>query len=79
MYFFGTVTISNQVGATSLLNPDSVTTSSSNFSGLVSKVTDGETLDIMTSDGEKITIRLALIDAQETKESGYDEGRDFLA
>lgn len=62
-----------------MLNPDSVTTSSSNFSGLVSKVTDGETLDIMTSDGEKIIIRLALIDEPETKESGYDEARDFLA
>ena len=78
LVFFGTITFSNQVVATSFLNSDSVTTSPSNFSGLVTKVTDGDTLDITTSDGETITIRLALIDAPETKESGYKEARTFL-
>ena len=78
LVFFGTITFSNQVVATSFLTSDSVTTSPSNFSGLVTKVTDGDTLDITNSDGETITIRLALIDAPETKESGYKEARTFL-
>jgi len=77
--FLGTIfAFSNQVGATSLSDSDTVTTSSSNFSGSVTKVTDGDTLYIKTSDGETITIRLALIDAPETKESGYNEAKAFL-
>ncbi len=79
LVFLGSIfAFSNQVGATSLLDSDTVTTSSSNFSGSVTKVTDGDTLDIKTSDGETITIRLALIDAPETKESGYNEAKAFL-
>ena len=71
----GIITFSNQVWAT--LNSDLVTTSS-NFSGTVTKVTDGDTLDVTTSEGETITVRLALIDAPETNESGFDEARNFM-
>ena len=76
LVFLGTITFSNQVWATSL-NSDSVTTSSSNFSGTVTKVIDGDTLDVTTAKGETITVRLALIDAPEKDESGFDEARNF--
>lgn len=72
----GTITFSNQAWATSL-NSDIVTTSS-NFSGTVTKVTDGDTLDIKTAGGETITVRLALIDAPERDEAGFDEARNFM-
>jgi len=77
LIFLGTITFSNQVWATSL-NSDLVTTSSSNFSGTVTKVIDGDTLDVTTAEGETITVRLALIDAPETNESGFDEARNFM-
>ena len=77
LIFLGTITFSNQVWATSL-NSDLVTTSSSNFSGTVTKVIDGDTLDVTTAEGETITVRLALIDAPETDESGFDEARNFM-
>jgi micrococcal nuclease len=77
LVFLGTITFSNQVWATSL-NSDSVTTSSSNFSGAVTKVIDGDTLDVTTTDGDTITVRLALIDAPEKDESGFDEARNFM-
>ena len=32
----------------------------------------------MTAEGETITVRLALIDAPETDESGFDEARNFM-
>ena len=75
LIFLGIITFSNQVWAT--LNSDLVTTSS-NFSGTVTKVTDGDTLDVTTSEGETITARLALIDAPETDEPGFDEARNFI-
>ena len=73
----GTITFSNQVWATSP-NSDLVTTSSSNFSGTVTKVIDGDTLDVTTTEGETIIVRLALIDAPETDESGFDEAKNFM-
>ncbi len=73
----GTFTFSNQVWATTS-NPDSVATSSVNFSGAVTKVIDGDTLDVMTPEGETITIRLALIDAPEGDESGFSEAKNFI-
>ena len=76
LVFLGTIIFSNQVWATSL-NSDSVTTTSSSFVGTVTKVIDGDTLDVKTADGETITIRLALIDAPEKEESGFDEARNF--
>ena len=77
LVFLGTITFSNQVWATSP-NSDLVTTSSSNFSGTVTKVIDGDTLDVTTTEGEIITVRLALIDAPETDESGFDEAKNFM-
>ena len=76
LVFLGTTIFSNQVWATSL-KPDLVTTSS-NFSGTVTKVIDGDTLDVTTIEGETITVRLALIDAPETDESGFDEAKNFM-
>jgi micrococcal nuclease len=77
LVFLGTITFLNQVWATTS-NSDLVATTSSNFSGIVTKVIDGDTLDVKTVDGGTITIRLALIDAPETKESGFDEARNFI-
>ena len=76
LVFLGAITFSNQVWATSL-NSGLVTTSS-NFSGIVTKVIDGDTLDVMTPERETITVRLALIDAPETNEPGFDEARNFM-
>jgi micrococcal nuclease len=77
LVFLGTITFSNQVWAISP-NSDLVTTSSSNFSGTVTKVIDGDTLDVTTTEEEIITVRLALIDAPETDESGFDEAKNFM-
>ncbi len=73
----GTVNFSNPVWATPA-NSDSVITSSINFSGAVTKVIDGDTLDVVTREGNTITIRLALIDAPERDESGFNEAKNFI-
>jgi len=72
----GAITFSNQVWATSL--DSGLVTTSSNFSGIVTKVIDGDTLDVMTAERDTITVRLALIDAPETNEPGFDEARNFM-
>ena len=77
LIFLGTITFSNQVWATSLVS-GSVTATSSNFSGTVTRVIDGDTLDLTTIEGETITIRLAVIDAPETGESGFDRAKNFM-
>jgi len=77
LIFLGTITFSNQVWATSLVS-GSVTATSSNFGGTVTRVIDGDTLDLTTIEGETITIRLALIDAPETGESGFDRAKNFM-
>ena len=74
----GTVNLSNQVWAT-FTNSDSVTTFSINIDGTVTKVIDGDTLDVMTREGDTITIRLALIDAPERNEPGFNEAKNFIA
>jgi len=76
LFILGTFTCSNYIWATTS-TPDSITTASINFSGTVTRVVDGDTLHILTLDGEKITIRLALIDAPERDESGYNEAKKF--
>lgn len=50
-----------------------------NLEGVVTQVIDGDTLDIKTTDGETITIRLVLVDAPETVEEGYEEAKDFVS
>ncbi len=77
LVFLGTITFSNQVWASSL-NSDTVTTTTSNFSGTVSRVIDGDTLDVLTREGDTITIRLALIDAPERNEPGFNEAKNFI-
>jgi micrococcal nuclease len=57
----------------------SITTSSKNFIGTVTKVVDGDTLDVLTPEGETITIRLALIDAPERTELGFNEAKKLTA
>ncbi len=74
----GTFTFSNQVGGTTS-NSDPVTASSINFTGTVTKVIDGDTFDVMTSEGEIITIKLALIDAPERDELRFNEAKNFVA
>ena len=76
LVFLGAITFSNQVWATSL--DSGLVTTSSNFSGIVTKVIDGDTLDVMTAERDTITVRLALIDAPETNEPGFDEARNFM-
>ena len=73
----GTVNFSNQVWAT-FTNSDSVTTFSINIDGIVTKVIDGDTLDVLTREGDTITIRLALIDAPERNEPGFNEAKNFI-
>lgn len=74
----GTFTFSTQAWTTSS-NSDSVVTSSINFGGTVTKVIDGDTLDVLTREGDTITIRLVLIDAPESDEPGFDEAKNFIA
>jgi micrococcal nuclease len=50
-----------------------------NLDGIVTRVVDGDTLDIRTNDGNSITIRLVLVDAPERNELGYDEAKDFVS
>ncbi|VFJ13477.1 thermonuclease family protein [Candidatus Nitrosocosmicus franklandus] len=73
----GTFNFSNPVWPTSA-NSDSVTTSSINFDGIATKVIDGDTLDVSTQEGDVITIRLALIDAPERNEPGFNEAKSFV-
>ncbi len=77
LVFLGTITFSNQVWASSL-NSDTVTTTTSSFSGTVSRVIDGDTLDVLTREGDTITIRLALIDAPERNDPGFNEAKNFI-
>src|SRR5918995_3675324 len=51
----------------------------SDFDGIITKVIDGDTLDIRTNGGNLVTIRLALVDAPETNELGYNEAKDFIS
>ena len=47
--------------------------------GIITNVIDGDTLEIRTNEGAATTIRLALVDAPEINELGYDEARDFVS
>ena len=51
----------------------------SDFDGIITSVIDGDTLDIRTNGGNLVTIRLALVDAPETNELGYNEAKDFIS
>ena len=48
------------------------------FSGVVTKVVDGDTLDVKTKSGKTMPIRLTLVDAPETTEPGYTQAKNFV-
>jgi micrococcal nuclease len=50
-----------------------------NLDGIVTSIIDGDTLGIITDEGDAVTIRLALVDAPETNELGYKEAKDFIS
>jgi micrococcal nuclease len=50
-----------------------------NLDGIITNVIDGDTLEIRTNEGAAISIRLALVDAPEINELGYDEAKDFVS
>jgi micrococcal nuclease len=50
-----------------------------NLDGIVTRVIDGDTLEIRTNEGAVTTIRLALVDAPEINELGFDEARNFVS
>jgi micrococcal nuclease len=49
-----------------------------NNEGIITKVIDGDTLNIRTDSGNTMTIRLVLVDAPELNEAGYAEAREFV-
>ncbi|MGH9927227.1 MAG: thermonuclease family protein [Nitrososphaeraceae archaeon] len=49
-----------------------------NLDGIITTVIDGDTLEIRTNEGAATTIRLALVDAPEINELGYNEAKDFV-
>ena len=50
-----------------------------NFNGVVTKVIDGDTMDVKAKDGKTTAIRLSLADAPETNEPGYTEAKNFVS
>ena len=49
------------------------------FSGIITEITDGDTLDFRILNGSNITIRLSLVDTPERGEPGYEEASEFAA
>ena len=49
------------------------------FSGTITKITDGDTLNFRIMNGPNITIRLSLVDTPEREQSGYEEASNFAA
>ena len=48
------------------------------FSGIITEITDGDTLDFRILNGSNITIRLSLVDTPERGEPGYEEAANFV-
>ena len=48
------------------------------FSGIITEITDGDTLDFRIMNGPNITIRLSLVDTPERGEPGYEEAANFV-
>ncbi|HYO06101.1 MAG TPA: thermonuclease family protein [Phototrophicaceae bacterium] len=48
------------------------------FNGVVTKVIDGDTMDVKAKDGKTTSIRLSLVDAPETNEPGYTQAKNFV-
>ena len=49
----------------------------SSFSGTITKIIDGDTLDFRIMNDQNITIRLSLVDTPERNELGYEEATNF--
>lgn len=49
------------------------------FSGIVTKVIDGDTLNVEKKGGKTMAIRLTLVDAPETNEPGYIQAKNFVS
>ncbi len=49
------------------------------FSGVVTKVIDGDTLNVENKGGKTMAIRLTLVDAPETNEPGYSQAKNFVS
>ena len=49
------------------------------FSGIITEITDGDTLDFRIMNGPNITIRLSLVDTPERGQPGYEEASEFAA
>ena len=60
-------------------NPPEDDLTQSTFSGTITKITDGDTLDFRIMNGPNITIRLSLVDTPEREQPGYEEATDFAA
>jgi len=60
-------------------NPPEVDYDQYRFSGTITKITDGDTLDFRIMNGPNITIRLSLVDTPERGEPGYEEASNFAA
>jgi micrococcal nuclease len=58
---------------------ETTTIPTASFNGVVTKVIDGDTLDIKAKDGKTIAIRLTLVDAPETDEPGYTQAKNFVS
>jgi|TARA_B100000959_G_scaffold172870_1_gene180976 micrococcal nuclease len=60
-------------------NPPEDGSTQSSFSGTITKITDGDTLDFRIMNGPNITIRLSLVDTPELEQPGYEEASNFAA
>tara|TARA_B100001750_G_scaffold244580_1_gene262265 strand:- start:85 stop:588 length:504 start_codon:yes stop_codon:yes gene_type:complete len=60
-------------------NPPEDDSTQSRFSGTITKITDGDTLDFRILNGSNITIRLSLVDAPERHQAGYEEASKLAA
>ncbi len=49
------------------------------FNGVVTRVIDGDTLDVKSKDGKTMAIRLTLVDAPERNEPGYTQAKNFVS
>jgi micrococcal nuclease len=68
---FQSVALAQTIGATTI--------PTASFNGVVTKVIDGDTLGVKAKDGKIMTIRLALVDAPETNEPGYNQAKNFVS
>ncbi len=72
--------ISSQYTAVVFAQASGTTTiPTADFTGVVTKVIDGDTLDVRTTDGKTVAIRLALVDAPEPNEPGYTQASNFVS